>query len=284
MAVRVAPIGEDDVPEVADFLTEHLNRRIPPDIWAAAIRPGWSFPAPNHGFLLRDGDRVVGAYLAFYSERTIAGQRERFCNLAAWCVHPDHRFHGLRLLKALLDQPGYHFTDLSPSGAVIPLNRRFGFTQLDTTTALVPPQPWRWLSRTRVSSDPAVIAATLTGPQRELFEDHRHLSAARHVVLVRGERVCYVMFRKVRRKNLPGFAALLHVSDPQVLRGGIGPLTRHLLLRHGVLLTLAEVRVAGFRPRPSHLLASARPKMFRSSTLGPDQIDDLYSELVCVPW
>jgi len=26
------------------------------------------------------------------------------------------------------------------------------------------------------------------------------------------------------------------------------------------------------------------PKMYRSASLEPDQIDDLYSELVCVPW
>ena len=30
----------------------------------------------------------------------------------------EHRFHSLRLLKALLAQDGYHFTDLSPSGNV----------------------------------------------------------------------------------------------------------------------------------------------------------------------
>ena len=39
-------------------------------------------------------------------------------------------------------QDGYHFTDLSPSGNVVALNRRLGFTQLDTATALVPNLPW----------------------------------------------------------------------------------------------------------------------------------------------
>ena len=32
-------------------------------------------------------------------------------------------------------QPGYHFTDLSPSGNVVELNRRLGFHSLDTSTA-----------------------------------------------------------------------------------------------------------------------------------------------------
>ena len=74
--------------------------------------------------MLLDGDTIVGAHLAFYSERMIEDRRERFCNLGAWCVQPDYRFHSLRLLKALLAQEGYTFTDLSPSGNVIGVNEK----------------------------------------------------------------------------------------------------------------------------------------------------------------
>ena len=92
--------------------------------------------------MLLDGDRIVGAHLAFYSRADDRRPPERFCNLGAWCVLPEYRFHGLRLLKALLAQEGYHFTDLSPSGNVVGLNKRLGFEFLDTTTALVPNLPW----------------------------------------------------------------------------------------------------------------------------------------------
>ena len=74
----------------------------------------WKVDAPNHGFMLRDGQRVVGVQLAFYSERLVAGRAERFCNLGAWCVLPEYRFHSIRLLMAVLAQDGYHFTSLSP--------------------------------------------------------------------------------------------------------------------------------------------------------------------------
>jgi hypothetical protein len=62
------------------------------------------------------------------------------------------------------------------------------------------------------------------------------------------------------------------------------PFARHLLIHHGVLATLVEERVVGCRPRPSFRLRSPRRKMFRSTSLEPDQIDYLYSELVCVSW
>jgi hypothetical protein len=268
---------------VAAFLHAHLNRRVPTDAWERALRVPWKVDAPNHGYLLRDGETVVGAYLAFYSERLVDGQPERFCNLGAWCVVPGHRFHGLRLLKALLAQDGYHFTDLSPSGNVVGINARLGFQRLDTTTALIPNLPWlSFPRRYAVSSDPAVIEATLTGPDLELYRDHAGAAAARHVLLRRGDRWCYVIFRRDRRKRLPLFASILHVSDPELFGELVRPLSRHLL-RYGLLATLGELRVVGHRPRWSVMLAG-RPKMFRSARLQPEQVDNLYSELVCVAW
>jgi hypothetical protein len=285
MSVELAPIQDADVAEVAGFLHANLNSRVPASTWAQAISVPWKVEAPNHGFMLRDGPFVVGVCLAFYSERVVAGRMERFCNLGAWCVLPDHRFHSVRLLKALLAQEGYHFTDLSPSGSVVPLNTRLKFRSLDTSTALVPNLPWPTLPRrTRISADPDVIESTLAGPELELYRDHARAAAAHHLVLFRGRASCYVMFRKVRRKDLPLFAAIVYVGNPDLFRSAFASLARHLLIRHQALATLAELRIVGHRPPLSLMLRSPRPKMYRSTTLEPAQIDDLYSELVCVPW
>jgi hypothetical protein len=279
------PIEDDDVDRVGSFLHANLNRRLSASAWSASMRVPWAVDAPNHGFMLVDGDRVVGVHLAFYSERTIEARRERFCNLGAWCVLPEYRLDGLRLLRALLAQDGYHFTDLSPSGNVPALNRRLRFRSLDTTVAVIPNLPWPSPpGRDVIGSDPALIERTLTGGELELYRDHRGAAAVRHLVLIRGEEWCYVMFRKDRRKGLPVFASLLHVSDPDLLRRMAGPLARHLLLHHGALATLAEGHVAYLRPRLAVELPSPRQKMFRSPDLEPAQIDYLYSELVCVSW
>jgi len=285
MAIRVCPIADSDVRSVAEFLHTHLNSRVTTEAWVRSLDVPWRVEAPNHGFMLLDDDTIVGAYLAFYSERTIDGRRERFCNLGAWCVLPSHRFHSIRLLKALLAQDGYHFTDLSPSGNVVPLNSRLKFRFLDTTTVLMPTLPWpTWPGRYVISSNPALLNRTLTGREREIFRDHAGAAAAIHVLLRRGDEWCYVVFRKDRRKNLPFFASILHVSDPVLFAGMIRPFTRHLLFRHGVLACLAELRLLASRPRPAFPLRRPRRKMFRSAHLEPEQIDYLYSELVCVAW
>lgn len=279
MALRPAPITTADVPEVARFLHEHLNSRVSADDWERAVRVPWKVDAPNHGFLLRDaGGAVVGAYLAFYSER---GGR-RICNLGAWCVLPEHRFHSLKLLRALLSQEGHVFTDLSPSGNVVPMNTRLGFRFVDTTTALAPNLPWP-APPGRLSTDPAVLEDTLRGDDLQIYRDHVGAAAARHVLLTRGGRYCHVVYRTDRRKGLPLFASLLHVSDPELFRALRRRFQSHLLLRHGIPALLAEIRVAGHRPRLSRLLPDTRRKMVRGD-LPDHDVDYLYSELTCLSW
>ena len=284
-SVKLLPITAADVPAVANFLHVELSSRLASAEWEAAIIPPWASFQPNHGFLLRDDEGIVGAHLAFYSERQIENQPEQFCNLAAWCVKDEYRSLGLRLLNALLGQKGYHFTDLSPSGNVVPLNVRLKFSHLDVATALIPNLPWPfWSSRVRVISAPHEIEGILRGRDLEIYRDHARALASYHLVVVRDQVPCYILFRRVRRKKLPWFASILYVGNRELFAVVAHHVFRHLLLRYGIPATLAEIRVVGSRPRPSIMLKSPRPKMYRSSKLGPQQIDNLYSELTCVAW
>lgn len=284
-SIAIAPIGDADIDRVGDFLHKNLNSRISARNWSQAIRPPWSGESPNHGFMLHEGGHVVGVYLAFYSERPIDGRTERFCNLAAWCVLPDYRLHALKLLKALLKQPGYHFVDLSPSGNVVSINERLSLRHLDTTTALMANLPWpSWPGKYRISSEPGVIESVLAPPQLQIYRDHRDARAAKHLVMIHRDEHCYVIFRRDRRRDLPLFASVLYVSNPSLFLRMAGLFGRHLLARHGIPFTLLELRVVGGQPTGSYRLRSTRVKMFKSDSLQPNQIDNLYSELVCVAW
>jgi len=281
----VRPILRGDMPAVGAFLHAHLNPRISAEAWAAAPVVPWQVSAPNHGFLLADGDKIVGAYLAFYSTRSIDGAEEQFCNLGAWCVRDEYRQHSIRLLMAIFGQKGYTLTDLSPSGAVIPLNERLGFQHLDTQMALVPAIPVPIRPRgIRVSADRAKIERALAGTELQLYSDHAHAAASCHLLLTRGHETCYVIYRRERRKRLPIFASILYVSNPDLFRSASLDVARYLLFRHGILAVLAELRTVIFRPRCSVMLSSSKKKMFKSDRLEASQIDDLYSELTCVAW
>jgi len=286
MGIRVSPITDLDVPAVAEFLHRNLNERVPAAAWARAVDVPWKVDAPNHGFHLRTDDgAVVGAYLAFYSDRTIGGSVRRFCNLGAWCVLPEQRFHSLRLLKALLAQDCDAFTDLSPSGNVVPVNTRLGFRFLDTATALVPNLPWPTAPGAgRVTGDRKVIERSLSGGELQIYHDHAGLAAARHLLLTRDGETCHVIFRTDRRKGLPLFASILYVSNPALFRRMARQVSRHLLLRHRLPATLAEPRIVGGVMPLGRMLAEPRRKMVRGDGFSDDDVDYLYSELVSVSW
>lgn len=281
----VTPIQPGDLDRVGEFLHRSLNPGLSAADWARAVQPPWQADSPNHGFMLVDGNNIVGVYLAYYSNRTIDGRNERFCNLAAWCVAPTHRLNSFQLLRALLAQPGFHFTDLSPSGNTLPINERLKFKRLDTATALMPNLPLpSWLGPYRASLEPAVIERALTGADLQIYRDHRHAQAAHHLVMSHRDEHCYVIFRRDRRKKLPLFASVLYVSNPALFQRMARFFGGQLLLRYGIPVTLMELRVVGGEPSGSFRLRSPRPKMYKSDSLQPERIDYLYSELVCVRW
>jgi len=281
MSVELSPITDADIAAVADFLHVNYQDRIP---WARSRLAGpWKVDAPNHGFMLREGQRILGAFLAFYSERRVAGKVERFCDLGSWYVLPEFRFHSIRLLKALLAQDGYHFTSLTPNDKVVPILARLGFRFLDTSAYLIPNLPWPTPpGQTTISLDPDVIGSALNGIELELYHDHAQALAVRHIVLIRGPDSCYVMYRETRIKGVP-VAGIVHVSNPELFHSAILPLTRHLLVRHRLLATSAQLRIIGYKPSLAFKMPPP-PKLYRSASLEPNQIDDLYSELVCLPY
>lgn len=276
------PIASSDLPDVGLFLHQHLNPGLAPEGWESALTPTWQTSCPTHGFALWSGERIVGVYAGFYSERPDGAA---FCNLAAWCVLEEFRPHSLLLARAMLRQRDRDLTDFSPSGAVVPTNERLGLQHLDTAGSLVINLPVARSPRAvRIVSDADSIARLLPDADRAAFEDHRHAAAARHLALVTDDRVCWIVYRTVRRKRLPLFASILHVSDRDLFQEAAGVVYRHLLFR-GLPFTLTEDRVAGPGPWHARRLAVQRPKMYLSRAgAAPESVSQLYSELTQVPW
>ena len=133
---------------------------------------------------------------------------------------------------------------------------------------------------TRLSSSAASAAETF-----EIYQDHRCAAAALHVVVAQGDRCCYVVLRRDRRKGVRCFGTVLFVSDQELFQAALRPLLNHVLLRFRIPLLLVEERVAGSQPRGSVVIDRLRrPKMVRRDTCRIDQTDYLYSELTCVAW
>ena len=228
----------------------------------------WAVERPNAGFMLVDDDEIVGAHLAFYSERTIDGRRERFCNLGAWCVLPEPPLPRPAAAQGAAGPGRLPLHRPVPErqrrraqqAARLPLPRHHDRARAEPAVADA-------AGPGRDQLGPGVIERTLTGRDLQLYRDHARTRGARHLVLIRGGEYCYVIFRKDRRKGLPLFATILHVSNPELFRA---------LARPARAPPAAPPRRAGDAGRASASSATARGsslairsprrKMFRSPT------------------
>jgi hypothetical protein len=282
---ELVPITASEAEAAAAFLHAELNPAVSAAAWNALLRPPWPDAGPDSGVLLRDEGRVVGAYAVVRSVREVSGTAVPLCNLAAFCVLEEYRMHSVRMVRALLRQRDVQFTDLSPSGNVVAMNSRLGFTRLDTATRLVLNPPARTPKGIRISDAPAVLETVLQGDDARIYRHHRDAAAARHLLVQRGERHAYLVYRAHRMKRLRLFALPLYAGgDRALLEEAWGAVRAYLLRRDGLPFTLAERRLLGFSRGFGRALRSPRARMVRGIGLDPAQIDYLYSELALVEW
>jgi hypothetical protein len=276
------PIRDSDLPAFCQFLTEHLSSARSAEQWAQAFRQDWGVARPNSGFLIRDQGRIVGGIGAIYAERVIRGRPERFCNITSWCVLDAYRTQSMRLAMAVVSQPGFHFTDLTPTEVVSKMLQFLKFKPMNERHAVWPNVPWlfSWLGGTRVIADPDRIEEVLAAADAKVFRDHRHLPWLRHAAVGRPGAFCHVVWKPNRLKGVAG-AMVLAFSDAGLFQRYRFALGAHLL-RQGYLYTRVESRLLPRLPMLSRELSGYRNKVFRSDTLVEGDISNLYSEIVAL--
>jgi len=280
----IHPIGDDDLAEVGAFLHTNLSERIPAAVWADGFRQPWCPDKPNNGFLVRDDDgRLVGVIGAIYAERNLHGQAQRICNITSWCVLHEYRAQSMRLALAVVSQPGYHFTDLTPTEIVAGSLRFLKFQPMDEQATLLPNLPSIGLGakRARVITDPDRIAALLPADAAKVYADHRHFPWLNHAALGRDRDWCHVIFKKMTLKGLPVTKVIAISSGESFLRH-YRTFGSHLLLHRGTVATWVESRFLPRIPGGSRQLKGYRNKMYRSETLQGSDFDNLYSELMAL--
>ena len=283
MQVGIAPIEEADLPAVGQFLNQNLNGRIPPETWVRSLIHPWCDSRPNFGFQARDGDRLVGVFCAIYSDQTIDGRRERFCNPHSWCMLNDYRSHSINLALRVLHQRGYHFTMLTPNPKVAEIFLHLGFKKLDDAIVVFPNLPSinATVGANIVTSDPDRISRSVPDSVREDFAAHRGIPWLQFVAFGKDNDICLVVYKRGRWKRLP-CARIIDISNPAAFDRHANLLTHHLLVRRGLLVSRVEERFLLREPRIAWSERRKQAKLASSLTLKDAQIRDLYSELVAL--
>ncbi|WP_153116988.1 hypothetical protein [Rhodocyclus tenuis] len=273
----IEAVTAQSLPEFAAFLSANMSIPRSPEAWGSALSANWLPERPNYGFLLRAGEDVVGGIGALYAERKVRGQSERFCNITSWCVRDDFRRFSVALAMQLLAQPGYHFTDFSPTKVVAGTLQFLKFQSLDDAVVVLPGLPVH-LGNERVLDDAVAIGQEIPDELRQAWQDHSVYPWLRQLLLGRPGAWCHLIYKLRDFKGMPA-AQLIYRSDRELLNAGLGALQTYFC-RRGILSVHIERRMLGRTPKLGVLRSGFNPKQFNSSTLLPDDIDYLYSESV----
>ena len=276
----IEPVTSESLGEFAAFLHQHLNPALSVSDWQLALSHHWGDePRPNHGFVLRDEGRVVGGIGALYASRVIGDRLRKVCNITSWCVLDDYRKQSMRLAMMLTEQPGWDFTDFSPTEVVGGVLRFLKFAPLDERQTVLLPLPWLFASGS-VIREPDKIEAQLQGVALRQYLDHKDFPWLNHLLVGEGRDWCHVIYKRGQFKGLPA-ARVIHVGSPELLARHWRRLALHLLAR-GFASVHIETRKAPADLWPSRIRSGFNAKVFRSPDLGHNEVDYLYSESVAM--
>jgi hypothetical protein len=279
----VEPINDEELLDFCQFLTENLSQERTAEDWAEAFKQDWGLEKPNNGYMIKVDGEIVGGIGAIYSQRIINGNPEKFCNITSWCVLDQYRSQSMRLALAVTSQPGFNYTDLTPTEVVSKTLQFLKFKPMNERQAVFPNFPWP-LGRPagiRVVSDADEIEQVLSPEDRKAYMDHRHLPWLNHLAVGRPGAYCHVVYKTTQLKGVAG-AFVLAVSDPQLFLGYRFALGSHLLLRHALFFTRIESRLLPRVPKPCVELSGYRNKVFKSDSLSETDISNLYTEIVAL--
>jgi len=282
VTATIRPATAADLDAVTAYLARTLGAADgrPPAHYQRVLDYRWLAHKPDLGILIEDAGHVRGFLGAIYAERVIGQTTHRFCNLTSIAVDESHRSHTLRAFAALLADKHRTYTCFSANDQVAKILEFYKFQRTPPAKVLVAPGSGLagLARRVHVITDPARLDAELDPAQRAIARDHAAYRCAQ-LLLVDGDRRSYVV--AVRRgRGVRVFADVLHASDPDLLLSALPWIHIPLWRALRTVLIGIEARWLRARPRLSTVYTRLRPMHVRSSSLAPDQIDALYSELV----
>ena len=279
---RIETIGADAFEAVYPLLQNFQtnNPHITRERWQRLFAYTWPVDEPARALVLRDGERYVGIACTLYSDRLIAGRRERFCNVNSWYVEPAYRAQSLELMAAALSVPCDTMTALTPMRVHLPFYEQMGLQHLESGLRILLPVPTAPLtSGFRATRDPQRIADLLDGPERTAFEQHR-AQMCQHLLIYGKSARCYIAFTRTAGRRV-SFSHLHHIGHLDLFLAALNLVKFELYRANRTLFTMIEERFLRGHTIPSSRPAGLKaPRLFRSARLRPEQIDNLHSEMV----
>src|SRR6516165_11562150 len=228
--IGVRPTTSADTAEICDLL-EHgfVGSGIAADGWRPLCTTHWLADKPR-GFVIADGDRIVGHVGTIYAQREINGKTGLVCNLSGCYIAPAYRGRGLAsmLRAAALGDERITYTCVTPTPVTQHLLEAVEFAILERHELLFPPglnAETLWQSRVNIDVNDRTVRASLGQAERRIYDDHApydclHITArdaGGTAYLVVKRRVVKRRLRRVAWSARIPFSQILYCSAPDVL-------------------------------------------------------------------
>lgn len=235
------------------------------------------------GYALLDGSNVVGMIGMIFTRREIDGAQRKFCNLHTWWTREDHRGRSLALLRPVLKMDDYTFTYFTPCDRGRAVCKRLGFQDLSTQLRILLPQRKpAAVENAPVNSLQKVtpaLARTLSPREYRIWKDHQPYHCG-HLMIGNGDDSCYLLYTHVVRHRL-AYCHIHYVSNHALFIARERDIRAWLLRNHRSHFVAVDTRLTkNLRLGHSFNFWSPAQGLYKSSQLQPEQIDNLYSDVV----
>jgi acetoacetyl-CoA synthetase len=276
-----------DFEGVYPLLLEFKNPHLTKEHWRQLFVDHSGLQNDHFGWVLVDGDDVVGFVSTILSERTIRGETMRLCNTSSWIVKPQYRAHSLALHAKVTADKSVAVTNLSPTSQTLKLLEKMGFTLMDKSERIILPVVTKqtFFDRCKIITEVSTVAGALQGERLRFFWDHQ-LPHNHHVLLRAAEGDCYLMMNRTL-KSIRGnlrfpFARIHHIAAPDIFVRHLEKLGVRVAASLKVVAMIVDDRMLkGAVPWHSFMRPGGeRRAAFRSERLVAEDIDGLYTEAV----
>jgi hypothetical protein len=288
MASEVRAVGEEAFEDIHPLLCGFPTKGMSKEDWRRMLFSyRWS-DNPQRGYALYVDGKAVGFMGTIFSTRILGGREERVCSLSSWIVLPEHRDASIKLVTPVLRLKGHTVLNPTPSPVAYDIFKKLGFLPLESERLVLPPLPGLLEAGRALSGSFSVsredLERELVGDERRLYDDLSSCAVARHALLRRGTRTCYVVATPIHRRGIP-FAEVQYIGDRDFFWD-------HRILAHAAFL--ASTRATGLWVDKRFATGRRTPLAFRwpsrrlykptRKEITPEMIDGLYSELMGLRW
>ncbi len=186
------------MPELIEARIEHFDdvygllRKLNDNIttksrWKETFEDPFSTKEGNAGFILKDGNRVVGFFGGIYSKRLINGRFLRFCNTHSWVVEPEYSTKGLLLLNRFHKLDNFILTNFSASPGPYHIMKKLGWKEKSDASCIVMAHPLRRFlnkgSKAKNFYFNSDIVSLLNDQENEIYQSHKKFRLDFNVVI-----------------------------------------------------------------------------------------------------